>query len=758
MPDDQEWLVDEIVWHEWAGKQVKFWVNWTAGDFTWESPAALDELSALDDYFEANGVTRWQELPHSAAHICTMLDRRAQFVCSAKNVFYPGPEVGSHWVGPADNRVWVPGLDWPEGIGAPPDPEATSAPIAGPPPPFQGVATPRNEMPPPGINTHLYGVYTGPFANTMHQRDRALEHQRDGHRHGEDYWHGGERRRSDEHLREEVHHRRDERGWRQLDKERFLRDPTGPRRDDHRRAPPSGPDRTREQQLWEQALHSKGTPSGRPKIQVTRPVRDVDSALHRENRHPILSLGTTPDVDESDYGSSEAEEQSELQKFRTREQDRLSKALAKKGGAPVTDPLLPAPQEAGLWECLPVDSIPDARNLVWWWSHGCPRARTFAKFLINVANQGFIMAATGDSTPISRRDPRSIPHQDRHKRTQERLWRADHHRSGTSETPTTALSFDLDDAMESQAPPANPVPLFLTQQSYAGTSPTPPPSADSMTAHWLGPQISLHAAMAHAATQRPIDWVRGVRTDEGMWPSADTPTGMFPNGGDMRAAHLLHFLAPPLNCDGSVHCDAWMNSVLQGLLVWGFFECHIQFGEWVAGRWALEAYPFDAINVTYSQSLQWLHWHGVDRASQAAMELHSFAASRRNLEEGQSTPGGQRFVGHGVETTESVLRLDTGQVTQWEMLCHGPLRAGLTSATPRRPANVPAQQAPNQQGDAEMVPAENPADVPPQQTWWSRHTYDYRREFLEWDLRLVPDRYYISCKDRTCTLVLWGGV
>ncbi|KAF8187926.1 hypothetical protein K438DRAFT_1471935, partial [Mycena galopus ATCC 62051] len=63
MPDDQEWLVEEIVRHEWVGKRVRFWVKWTAGDFTWESPAALDELTALNDYFEAHGVTRWQELP-----------------------------------------------------------------------------------------------------------------------------------------------------------------------------------------------------------------------------------------------------------------------------------------------------------------------------------------------------------------------------------------------------------------------------------------------------------------------------------------------------------------------------------------------------------------------------------------------------------------------------------------------------------------------------------------------------------------------
>lgn len=62
-PDDQEWFVEEILTHQWSGpRTIQFRVKWTAGDITWEPPKHLEECVALDDYFEAMGVTRWQDL------------------------------------------------------------------------------------------------------------------------------------------------------------------------------------------------------------------------------------------------------------------------------------------------------------------------------------------------------------------------------------------------------------------------------------------------------------------------------------------------------------------------------------------------------------------------------------------------------------------------------------------------------------------------------------------------------------------------
>lgn len=60
---DTEWLVDEIVNHEWKGKTLRLYVRWSKGDHTWQSLASCSELEALDRYLELHGVTEPEELP-----------------------------------------------------------------------------------------------------------------------------------------------------------------------------------------------------------------------------------------------------------------------------------------------------------------------------------------------------------------------------------------------------------------------------------------------------------------------------------------------------------------------------------------------------------------------------------------------------------------------------------------------------------------------------------------------------------------------
>lgn len=63
MPTDEEWWVDEIAGHDWEWDQIKFVVRWTIGDHTWENYETCKDLTALNDYFSLQGVTRWQQLP-----------------------------------------------------------------------------------------------------------------------------------------------------------------------------------------------------------------------------------------------------------------------------------------------------------------------------------------------------------------------------------------------------------------------------------------------------------------------------------------------------------------------------------------------------------------------------------------------------------------------------------------------------------------------------------------------------------------------
>jgi hypothetical protein len=49
-PDDQEWLVEEILAHKWEGNQLLFQIHWNLGDTTWEPLESCEALQALDEY------------------------------------------------------------------------------------------------------------------------------------------------------------------------------------------------------------------------------------------------------------------------------------------------------------------------------------------------------------------------------------------------------------------------------------------------------------------------------------------------------------------------------------------------------------------------------------------------------------------------------------------------------------------------------------------------------------------------------------
>src|SRR6202040_1203652 len=50
--EDDEWLVDKILAHQWEGNNVSFLVQWNLGDTTWEQYSACKDLAALDRYLE----------------------------------------------------------------------------------------------------------------------------------------------------------------------------------------------------------------------------------------------------------------------------------------------------------------------------------------------------------------------------------------------------------------------------------------------------------------------------------------------------------------------------------------------------------------------------------------------------------------------------------------------------------------------------------------------------------------------------------
>ncbi|KAL7278559.1 hypothetical protein ACG7TL_007558 [Trametes sanguinea] len=60
--DTTEWMVDEIIGHEWNGATCRFHVRWTLGDHTWEPYEHCRDLAALDDYCRLMGQLQQQQL------------------------------------------------------------------------------------------------------------------------------------------------------------------------------------------------------------------------------------------------------------------------------------------------------------------------------------------------------------------------------------------------------------------------------------------------------------------------------------------------------------------------------------------------------------------------------------------------------------------------------------------------------------------------------------------------------------------------
>lgn len=63
VPENTEWLVDEILAHEWVGRKIRFLVKWNQGEAGWEPRETCDELEALDSYLALAGVATVEELP-----------------------------------------------------------------------------------------------------------------------------------------------------------------------------------------------------------------------------------------------------------------------------------------------------------------------------------------------------------------------------------------------------------------------------------------------------------------------------------------------------------------------------------------------------------------------------------------------------------------------------------------------------------------------------------------------------------------------
>ena len=62
MPEDEEWYIDAIIGHTWQGNKIRFHVQWSLGDMTWEPYDHCKELLVLDEYLALHNVDDWWKL------------------------------------------------------------------------------------------------------------------------------------------------------------------------------------------------------------------------------------------------------------------------------------------------------------------------------------------------------------------------------------------------------------------------------------------------------------------------------------------------------------------------------------------------------------------------------------------------------------------------------------------------------------------------------------------------------------------------
>ena len=62
-PIECEWLIDDIIGHQWEGRKILFHVLWNLGNITIEPYQTCKDLEALDRYLALKGVSNWRLLP-----------------------------------------------------------------------------------------------------------------------------------------------------------------------------------------------------------------------------------------------------------------------------------------------------------------------------------------------------------------------------------------------------------------------------------------------------------------------------------------------------------------------------------------------------------------------------------------------------------------------------------------------------------------------------------------------------------------------
>ncbi|KAJ7142983.1 hypothetical protein C8R44DRAFT_866236 [Mycena epipterygia] len=560
--------------------------------------------------------------------------------------------------------------------------------------------------------------YSGPFAHTIAVRDRgryinrpveyprtedSASRHRDNDGHCVDEWRSDYARRGPDYPHREYddrnHDDRDDRDYRSsstrtLSPRAPRTDPLRPfkiRRDLSRffASARSGPAQS--------VPPAQAAPSAPPTPFVALPAPDVLAAPRDSNGLPIYPEEPVPD-DVSEYAGSDEESDEDTPEFnaklrkwhnreRIRQQDVARDAAKGTKALPSTPPAMD-PARTGYWGSLTYATIAEVRCLLRWMRGRCPLARAMFLHLTrwyghqpqlprpdgiqylmraqNTAESSWLVATTGNSTPLSRRRTNTNVHP-RHSRNERRKYAAKLRTAGANDQDPVSRG-DRDEPM-----PIAPAPR-AHRQSYLGSSPLPPnymhhtEGPPERGVH-MGPATHLDDVMSDLASRSPLMWSEVIRREDGTWPTDDTPTR--PLEDDVLADRFTHFIGP-IREHGSIHRTLFeqMQMALRG--------------QWEPASEPLEHYTYDELNMTPSMALSYVLQHGIHIGSAELRALQSYAASWWNRREGSTDPTAQLFRAEP-RSVMDVLSMPDTHITEWRAIQHGPLREGQSTSYSRHP-------------------------------------------------------------------------
>ncbi|KAJ7780292.1 hypothetical protein DFH07DRAFT_765572 [Mycena maculata] len=705
MPDDPEWFIDEIIAHRWVGpRSVEFHVKWTAGDFTWEKPSALNDTHWVDN-------ERYIEARHQ------------------RGKFYDRVLEGGTWQGPDEIPTWVP---------------AVGVPIDVPPPPFVpravrdahlsahdrtiadvnalGYTQPRHDGRPK--SSGHFGARApsrseddrSPYARNERSFFRYKELPRESPRYGPTPpvdMHARRRNRSPYGRESTMSSSRASYSSRgshtssRTSSSHHRGRSVSPRCDYHgaqRRDTPHHRGKPYEHRVLPYDSHAT-VASLRAVVLDSRCDRtvhppEIATADRDEQGHPICPLEDGHD-DESDYGS-DTESARLPHNWAADEHERRQAALSKEKNGTIYDKKpLPQGPELGPWAGLDLVTVEQGANIIRWVRRTEPGAYAYMHYWMRMSSKDataarspgliYLLSKQGSATREYRilttgspfTPPKKLRPPRRHAPAQMEATSSELP-PPPPETPNVPRNTEEDVVMTDPAAMAR-LGESVAPMDQTSVILTDAAAADAKTIS------ATHTSYAQAGAIyekiRPVDWPHGFRVSETEYAPADS-VSRTPYSPDVASWLTANGLFPVHVRNGtSIERALFAEVAWQVLSVSGTYARIAELREYTYNDLPLEHYPFSTSNIGWSHVVSWFMQHGIGPNSDALRRLESFARSRWNVTSARSDPTQEDFQGALPCNRADVDAISAADVIPWTSLHHVAL-PGTVSGYPLFPAGA----------------------------------------------------------------------